>query len=89
MGNLELMPKFYPGWTMRLYFDLDPDDPVKKVHRVLRGGGAWVYFYVTQMAMVILYRSYATWRATTACWTSATRSSSPAPRWWTRTRSFP
>ena len=30
VGNLELMPKFYPGWTMRLYYDLDKRDPVLK-----------------------------------------------------------
>jgi len=30
VGNLELMPKFYPGWTMRLYYDLDKKDPVLK-----------------------------------------------------------
>ncbi len=28
VGNLQLMPTFYPGWTMRLYFDLDADDPI-------------------------------------------------------------
>ena len=28
IGNLELMPKFYPGWVMRLYYDLDQTDPV-------------------------------------------------------------
>ena len=27
-GNLDIMPTFYPDWTMRLYFDLDPDDPI-------------------------------------------------------------
>ena len=26
-ANLELMPLLYPDWTMRLYFDLNPDDP--------------------------------------------------------------
>ena len=30
VGNLELMPKFYPGWTMRLYYDLDKKDPILK-----------------------------------------------------------
>ncbi len=30
VGNLELMPTFYPGWIMRLYFDLEEEDPVKK-----------------------------------------------------------
>jgi hypothetical protein len=24
MDNLELMPKFYPGWVLRLYYDLKP-----------------------------------------------------------------
>ena len=28
IGNLELMPKYYPGWVMRLYYDLDAKDPV-------------------------------------------------------------
>ena len=31
IGNLELMPIFYPGWIMRLYFDLEEGDPIKKV----------------------------------------------------------
>ena len=22
------MPRYYPGWTMRVYFDLEPDDPI-------------------------------------------------------------
>ena len=26
--NLELVPKFYPGWNIRLYYDLDDDDPL-------------------------------------------------------------
>lgn len=30
IGNLELVPKLYPGWTMRLYYDLDKKDPVLK-----------------------------------------------------------
>jgi hypothetical protein len=30
IGNLELMPKYYPGWIMRLYYDLDKTDPVLK-----------------------------------------------------------
>jgi hypothetical protein len=25
-ANLELIPKFYPGWTIRLYFDLSKTD---------------------------------------------------------------
>jgi len=28
VGNLELLPKYYPGWVMRLYYDLDKNDPV-------------------------------------------------------------
>ncbi len=28
VGNLEMMPKFYPGWIMRLYYDLDRRDPI-------------------------------------------------------------
>ena len=28
--NLDLMPKYYPGWIMRVYFDLDPKHPVLK-----------------------------------------------------------
>jgi len=27
-NNLNLLPKFYPGWTIRLYYDLDQDDPI-------------------------------------------------------------
>ena len=27
-GNLAIMPKYYPDWTMRIYFDLDPKDPI-------------------------------------------------------------
>ena len=30
IGNLKLVPKLYPGWTMRLYYDLDKKDPVLK-----------------------------------------------------------
>ena len=28
ISNLKLMPQFYPDWIMRVYFDLDPRDPV-------------------------------------------------------------
>jgi hypothetical protein len=28
VGNLELMPQYYPGWIMRLYYDMDKTDPV-------------------------------------------------------------
>lgn len=27
-GNLKLMPKYYPGWTMRVYFDLNKGDAI-------------------------------------------------------------
>ena len=30
VGNLKLIPKFYPGWIMRLYYDLDKNDPILK-----------------------------------------------------------
>ena len=30
IGNLKLIPKFYPGWIMRLYTDLDRNDPKLK-----------------------------------------------------------
>ena len=30
VGNLKLIPKFYPGWIMRLYYDLDGNNPVLK-----------------------------------------------------------
>ena len=30
IGNLALMPKLYPGWTMRLYYDLDKQDSILK-----------------------------------------------------------
>jgi hypothetical protein len=26
--NLKLLPVFFPGWVMRLYFDLDKNDPI-------------------------------------------------------------
>lgn len=29
-ANLDLMPKYYPGWQMRIYFDLDERDPILK-----------------------------------------------------------
>jgi hypothetical protein len=29
--NLKMMPVLYPGWVMRLYFDLDQNDPVLKM----------------------------------------------------------
>ena len=29
-GNLDLMEKYYPGWTMRLYFDLPPESGMMK-----------------------------------------------------------
>ena len=28
LENLKLMPNYYPGWIMRLYYDLDKADPV-------------------------------------------------------------
>ena len=31
VGNLELMPIYYPGWVMRLYYDLDDNDPITEV----------------------------------------------------------
>ena len=27
-NNLQLLPKYYPNWIIRLYYDLSPDDPV-------------------------------------------------------------
>ena len=27
-SNLQLMSKYYPGWTMRLYVDFDDNDPI-------------------------------------------------------------
>ena len=29
--NLRLMPVYYPGWIMRLYHDVENEDPVMKV----------------------------------------------------------
>lgn len=26
--NLSALPQYYPGWTMRLYYDLSPGDPL-------------------------------------------------------------
>ena len=31
VGNLELMSTYYPGWIMRLYYDLDDKDPITQV----------------------------------------------------------
>ena len=28
--NLKLIPKYYPGWTMRLYYDLNKNDLILK-----------------------------------------------------------
>ena len=30
VNNLKLLPKFYPGWIIRLYTDLDRNDPKLK-----------------------------------------------------------
>ena len=35
-GNLNLMEKFYPGWVMRLYFDLDGEQ--NQSSPLLKGG---------------------------------------------------
>ena len=32
LANLKLIPKFYPGWTMRLYHDLNGNDPLLQVN---------------------------------------------------------
>ena len=32
VGNLQLMPIYYPGWVIRLYHDIRSDDPVMKVY---------------------------------------------------------
>ena len=34
VGNLELMPTYYPGWIMRLYYDLDDNDPITQVENI-------------------------------------------------------
>ena len=31
IGNLELLHVYYPGWVIRLYYDLDSDDFLTKV----------------------------------------------------------
>ena len=31
VGNLELMPIYYPGWIMRVYYDLEDEDPITNV----------------------------------------------------------
>ena len=31
VGNLELMSTYYPGWVMRVYYDLDDNDPIIQV----------------------------------------------------------
>ena len=32
VGNLQLMPIYYPGWVIRLYHDIRSDDPAMKVY---------------------------------------------------------
>jgi len=29
------MPIYYPGWVMRVYYDLDDKDPIKQVMNIL------------------------------------------------------
>ena len=29
------MPTYYPGWIMRLYYDLDDNDPITQVEYIL------------------------------------------------------
>ena len=36
--NLELMPTYYPGWIMRVYYDLEDDDPITQVIDLFRHG---------------------------------------------------
>ena len=31
VGNLMLVPIYYPGWVMRLYYDLEDGDTITKV----------------------------------------------------------
>ena len=31
VGNLELMSIYYPGWVMRLYYDIEDGDPIIQV----------------------------------------------------------
>ena len=31
IGNLELLPIYYPEWTMRVYYDLEDEDPITQV----------------------------------------------------------
>ena len=35
-ANLELMPTYYPGWIMRVYYDLEDDDPITQVIDLFR-----------------------------------------------------
>ena len=36
--NLELMQTYYPGWIMRVYYDLEDDDPITQVIDLFRHG---------------------------------------------------
>jgi hypothetical protein len=36
VGNLELMPVYYPGYVMRLYYDLDDNDPITEVNKCVK-----------------------------------------------------
>ena len=35
-ANLELMPIYYPGWIMRVYYDLEDEDPITQVIDLFR-----------------------------------------------------
>ena len=48
VGNLQLMPIYYPGWVIRLYHDFRSDDPVMKVYL------AFVSSYQNTNAMYML-----------------------------------
>ena len=33
VGNLDLMSTYYPGWVMRVYYDLEANDPITQVKK--------------------------------------------------------
>ena len=35
VGNLDLMSTYYPGWVMRVYYDLEDNDPITQVKKDL------------------------------------------------------
>ncbi len=74
--NLKLMRTFYPGWTMRLYLDLN-DTTAKKVD--------WCYCYLYCMVWLLLilkFRILVIWHAVIPSWTCAMSAIFLVLLWW-------